>query len=298
MRELTRRETLSGVAAVGAVGLTGCVADDSGGEDDENGDGAGDVEITGRSIRTTNVAEGSQSDSAETHRNGDTVVVEGQIPAPTPCNASTLDAASIDGDELSLTVGIEDVSGDQGCIEVVATVEYEASIELSDASGIGGVTVEHVNGDTHEFGGDELGAVSGGGGGSGSGSGGGDSGDASASSDDVEILESVIETTDTGPRSGDDAESAEISRSDSVITVTGSIPTSTPHYEAVLESVEISGDSVSVTIGTRSTRDEDEAGVQVLGKVEYQAQFVLADAERSACLTVTHESTGSQFTCS
>lgn len=312
MRGLTRRETLSGVATLGTMGIAGCVADDG---DSDGEDGADGLEITGRSIETTNVSEGAQHDQVDSIERADnTIVVAGQVPAPNPCHAATLEDASVDGGRLSLSVGVEDVSGDQGCIEVVATVEYEASIDVSDAASVEGVTVDHVDGETHEFSSDDFASASGGGtggGGTDGGStgsdgtdggddGGGDDGggDATDSTGDIVVLESVIETTDTGPRNGDEVERAEISQSDSVITVTGSIPTSTPHYEATIESVEASGDTLSVSIGTRSTLGEDEAGTTVLGVVEYQAQFVLADAEREVCLEVTHVDTDSQFTCS
>lgn len=170
MRELTRRDALSGVAALGAVTLAGCVNEeeengegngangtaagngDSNG-DDGNGDGGNGGEATAATIlesssETIGADERSDEyDWATIERQEQTVLIHGVIPASTPCHRAVVESTVEDG-ELSVAVSLEStLDDDEACTQVLAEIEYEASIELD--GDVQRVEVAHEGGETH-----------------------------------------------------------------------------------------------------------------------------------------------------
>ncbi|WP_247728916.1 hypothetical protein [Halovivax limisalsi] len=79
------------------------------------------------------------------------VVIEGTIIAPTPCHDVTLQDVTYDAgrDDLQVTVASREPSGDGGCIQCEAALEYVATVEF-ERGFPGSVDVEHadVNGTT------------------------------------------------------------------------------------------------------------------------------------------------------
>jgi hypothetical protein len=73
---------------------------------------------------------------------GASVVVEGSLPAPTPCHEAALADVEIEGDELSLRVDVR--STGEVCVECVGAIEYEAVVELDGAITIESVRIDHV----------------------------------------------------------------------------------------------------------------------------------------------------------
>lgn len=286
MREVSRRETLAGVLSLGVVGLAGCVSEDDANDGDDTDSGAdeGDVEILDSSIQTLNVEEGAQNDAVEPLEfDENTFVITGELPASTPCHKARITDVSVSDGTISAEIGLEDVSeADESCIQVLATVEYELTVEVSDAGRVSDVQVDHEDGETHSVTAD------------GDGEGGGTAGTAGATQAS-DILESTITTTSREPRS-EDPDWASLSAGESVLTVSGAIPTPTPNHDAVIESVEVSDDELSVTIGTAES-DESDVGPTVLGEIQYEAQVVLATGYSPDCVTVLHQESTSTYSC-
>lgn len=91
--------------------------------------------------------------------------------------------------------------------------------------------------------------------------------------------ESTASVADIATASGNGAGEVEIQ---------GSIPTSTPRYEAVLEKAEIQDGELHVTVGVESTEEEGTAGTQVLGVVTYTATVELENADLLSSFLVEH----------
>lgn len=296
MNGLTRRKVLTGVVVSGAIALAGCVSEDDGdgeGADDDgtddgadDGDGAADAEVLEMASTTVDVQQGDQVDEITGFEyDGDDVVISGSLPAPDPCREAVVTEASVVDNQLQVHVEAEDVSEDQMCADIVATVKYELTVTVSNPGAVGSVVVNHDGGESHELTGEEeFDAI------------GGPAAAAAPGDDEFRILETMIETLDAGPQMGA-GEDATVSIGSSVVTVEGTTGAPTPNYEAVLAGVETENGTVSLTIEMKSTLDEDEAGITVLGEIDYQVQLVLDDTAGLECVEVTHAHSGETFSC-
>jgi hypothetical protein len=312
----TRRELLLAATSLGAVSAAGCLGRASsplsGSPSDEGGDG-----IVGTSIETvrSDCGDPGDDDAAATVSDG-TVRVEGVLPAPDPCHEAVLETASYEDGTLSFRIGAQSTRDGEPCPACVGAVEYEASVELDDASGLEAVTVVHATPDGEEH---EL-----------------DPRDGSPGTDDesdhdetdgeetdhdetdetdepdddgVDISGSVvdasIETVGTDC-SGPDDDGATASMSDDTVTIEGVLPAGTPCHEAVLEIASYEAgpssdgmDSANHEAGTLSVTidaaDTGEICVQCFGAVTYRAEIELEDASGLDTVMVDHATpTGSE----
>ena len=96
-----------------------------------------------------------------------------------------------------------------------------------------------------------------------------------------------IETLDSGCWT-DEEEPIGVEFGDDVITITGTLRTGNPCYEAVIESVTAEADQLSVGVGVRSTLEEGEFCVDCLGAISYEARIELADQSGVTTVVVDH----------
>lgn len=326
MQELTRRTALAGLTSAGALALAGCVSDGDGrGTDDGNGgdsnpnnesesDGSADPggsngegndgndqdhsdeddsdedadpapAVKAVSIESVGTEASGPDDDALTGYSAEeeVVTVKGYLPAPDPCHEATIESATLeeaafDGTELELVIDVTDETVDEDCPAVPGVVEYVATVELSGTTAIDSVTVDHVTGHVHTMTRETLTEeVS------------DDTADAPA------IVDRTIKTIDAECGTGD---TAAIDRGDTVVSIEGKIPASTPCFAAVIEDATVEDGELLVTIGTKSTLDEDGVCIQCLGEVTYLAEIELTDATQLSAVTVTHEGAGTHSAAS
>ncbi len=268
MNELTRRTVLLGTAGLATAGLAGCVGDTGDDGDDGSGETGGidDSSIT----HLGSDCAGPEPDTVAVVAEGSTYTVEGTLPASTPCYEAELVETSFEAGTLSLTVDVVE-DGSETCIECEGQVNYEATVDLSDGASIETVSVTHETGETHTV-------------------------EQSAFVDGYpEIVSSSIETTQTGSRTDEQSDTADFDIGEEAVTIEGTILTSTPHYEAVLEETAIERRALQVTIGTESTLDEDEAGTQELGFLDYEATIEIENIDSLERAQIQHPETTHGF---
>jgi len=94
------------------------------------------------------------------------------------------------------------------------------------------------------------------------------------STEDGDSEEATLELLDTsfssaeGEQGRGDMVSADVADGD--IVVTGTLPTPTPHYEAVLSDATLAGRDLRLAVDAERTLDEEQAGTQPLGVVDYE----------------------------
>jgi hypothetical protein len=315
MTRIGRRELLAGATSMSALVVSGCLSrarDELGGQsdstddpgnpdtsdgngtdpDDGNGtdpdDGNGDEPapdqsaegadvtdspgIDGASIETLESDCGSPDDdgiAVDVAEN--TVVVDGVLPAPNPCHEAVLADVALDGETLSVVIDVADTTAeDEGCIMCHGKVEYLAEVEPVDLSEAESVAVTHETGDRHTT---EIDP---------------DDSEDGGDPDKGPIEQASIETVDTGCGSGDEA--ITIDFDDGEVGVTGVVSTPNPCHEAVLDSVTVEDDHLSVVVAPRSTLQEGDVCVQCIGAIEYEARIVPSDVSAVETVTVEHAS--------
>jgi hypothetical protein len=307
MTRIGRRELLAGATSMSALVVSGCLSrarDELGGQSDptddpgnpDTDDGNGDepapdqsaegVDVTdspgidGASIETLESDCGSPDDdgiAVDVAEN--TVVVDGVLPAPNPCHEAVLADVALDGETLSVVIDVADTTAeDEGCIMCHGKVEYLAEVEPVDLSEAESVAVTHETGDRHttEIDPDDS-------------EDGGDPDDSEdGDPDEGPIEQASIETVDTGCGSGDEA--ITIDFDDGEVGVTGVVSTPNPCHEAVLDSVTVEDDHLSVVVAPRSTLQEGDVCVQCIGAIEYEARIVPSDVSAVETVTVEHAS--------
>jgi hypothetical protein len=314
MDRITRRDLLGGVATIGAITVSGCAGqpDDVFGDDpDETGEensstdtdegtpGPGGTDagttasgdgptdgvpervadapgIEDASIETLQADCGSLDDNGITvEGDGSTVVVEAVLPAPNPCHRAVLDSVTVDDATLALAVDIADTTeDDEGCIMCRGVISYRAEVELANPP-VESVTVDHATGGRH------TGTP-----------GPGTPGDPTPTTPGTPSLptpvtDASIETVDSGCRTDDERPTA-VEFSDEVITITGTLMMGNPCHEAVLESVTVDDERLSVAVDAQSTLDDDAACVDCLGAIDYETRIELADQSGITMVVVDH----------
>jgi hypothetical protein len=275
MNRHTRRTVLFGAAGLATAGLAGCVSengdDGDDGSDDDGSGNTGGVENSSIANLGSDCA-GSDPDTVTVVADGQTYTIEGRLPANVPCYEAELVDVSVADGTLSLTVDIvETRTDDEGCVECEGQVDYEATVEVSETTTVETVSVTHESGETHTV--EQSAFVDG----------------------QPEIVSSSIETTQTGSRTDEHSEAVDLDIGDGTATITGTILTSTPHYEAVLENVAIERRQLQATIGTESTLGEDEAGTQELGFLDYELTIEVENIDSLAGANVQHPDTSHGF---
>ncbi|MFW6435597.1 MAG: hypothetical protein ACOCY1_04380 [Halovenus sp.] len=270
MNEYRRRTVLLGAAGLATAGLAGCVGD-SGGDSDDGSGATGGVEDSSITHLGSDCA-GPDPDTVTVFADGQTYAVEGSLPANVPCYEPDLVDVGVADGTLSLTVDIvETTTDDEGCVDCEGQVDYEATVEVSETTTVETVSVTHESGETHTV---ERSSFVGG---------------------KPTIRSSSIETIQTGSRTDEESDAADLDSSDGTVTIDGTILTSTPHYEAVLEDVAIQRRALQVTIGTESTLGEDEAGTQELGFLDYEATIEIENIDSLERAEVQHPNTAHGF---
>lgn len=299
MTDLSRRAVLATSAAAGVSGLSGCLdALVEGSEDDEGGDdGSEDPETdTGGTDPGTDDGEGTDEDetgedetdgtdpklevigvstetvdsycrtddeeSVETDIDGDTVDVSGVLLTPDPCHEARV-SAEVTGETLTVTVRSEAPDDeDVGCGQCTGAIEYESSIELSDA---GIETVEVIDGNDDAEGTGEK-------------------------TEENEVTVAGVDTATTTCAGGDD--SARATSTDGQLTIQGQIRAPNPCHEAVVSDLTAADDEVTVTVGVESTLGEDEMCQQCVGLVSYSVTLAGGNGQFEKPVRVVH---GSNF---
>lgn len=307
MRELTRRDALASATALGAVVIAGCVAenddepddnddDPEDGNDGEAGDDIESLELIDTDLETTAADCGSDDVVEASVVDGD-IVLEGTVPASNPCHEAYIDEATLENDELSVVVEIEDTTDeDEGCIQCTGVIDYEATLEFSeeleDLSPFDSFTVEHggTSGEVHVI--EEAGEAVGAGG-----SGDGDQvdeGDDSGESGGID--EYSIETTEAGctnetpagdePERVDAADETEFSVADDTVTVDGALLAPNPCYEPYIESASYEDEVLSLVIATEI--EEEQYCQDCIGEIQYEATVSLTEGTVVEDVSVTH----------
>lgn len=206
-------------------------------------------------IRTTDqrCAEGAGEDS-DALRFGRYVLFRGRIGAPNPCHQATIVSTELDGETLVVTIGVESEPDVEACIDCVGIVEYHGHLLLSDPDAVEAVEVRHV--------------------------------DASAPADPVEEYE--IETTDQSCLSGgSEPGSKRAELSIDAVEFSGSMETPTPCYEAVVESIDIEGDTLVITVDAER-QDGVEICIDCIGETRYEGTVTLSDPAALEDAVVRH----------
>ena len=264
MQQLTRRNAVLGALGTGIVALAGCVSD-SGDDPESATDDQRDNDNRDETAGPTDfdvAIEGVGSDCAGVDP-GDVAVflddgayvVQGTIPSPTPCYEPVVDSKRFDDGTLSLTVDVT-TEEDGPCVDCVGEIYYDATISGADPAEVETVSITHAGGQTHETPAEDI------------------------PEGVPRLVDAEITDSESRPRDGEEEGSAEVSEIDDsgetgAITITGEIPTETPHYEPVLTEVRLRGGTLSVTVDVESTREEDQMGYQVTGLVEYTTRVEL-----------------------
>ncbi|PSP28244.1 hypothetical protein BRC65_02670 [Halobacteriales archaeon QH_2_65_14] len=311
MSDLSRREVLGATVAAGVAGLAGCLDGLVEGETGEDGDpNDGTDEILDYSVETTdsgcNGGDGDHVDSIET---GETVQVLGVMEAPNPCHVAAVNDVGLDGGELSVVLDVESEDSDTECVQCIGRIEYEATVDLASADLVETVRITHAHSEneyTLDEQRDEEGTDTGGDDEDGTGDEGGndtdnetedgetDEGESDDESSDTDedgegsgtedeggdsngddssgttsIVDSSIETVEAGCSRGELAFEGEIEGE--TVQVQGMRNTSTPCYEATLEDASVNDDTLVLQVGVESNTDGNQACIECLGQIEYEA---------------------------
>ena len=84
---------------------------------------------------------------------------------------------------------------------------------------------------------------------------------------DLELLDTTLSSAEA-ERGRGDMVSADTADGD--VVVTGTLPTPTPHYEAVLSEATLEGRDLRLVVDAERTLEEEQAGTQPLGVVDYE----------------------------
>jgi len=139
------------IQAEDAGGLATCTVDHDGGETysvglDQDSDDIPAVSDTAIETTGTECRSGNPGEAAADRGDG-TVTVDGVIGASNPCHEAVLQEVAIHNRQLVLTVDVD--SRDGPCQKCLGAISYTATVELSGADGLAGVTAEHVGRDEH-----------------------------------------------------------------------------------------------------------------------------------------------------
>lgn len=298
MREITRREALTGAVSLGAVSVAGCVSDNSEPEEEEengaengtdeedlegqgsaNGEAEGrpDVELVGSSVETTDTGcLSGTGGSASATTDGGALVVKGVVPTSDPCHEASLveSGTALDDGVLSVAIGADKAETD-GCATCLGEVAYEATLEFSsdidDISTFESVIVGHRvrNGETHVVAGSEAETD------------GGEQGSEGPGTDESDAGTAVnshsIETVDTGCAGAveDRVTGSDIAR-DNTVTVEGVVTASNPCHDATIEEASVRDGVLNIAVGATGT--DVEMCVECVGEITYEATVELAES--------------------
>lgn len=110
---------------------------------------------------------------------------------------------------------------------------------------------------------------------------------ATGSSTGAEVDGADIETTDAGCGSPA-SESASVELLADALEITGSLSAANPCHEASVVDLAWGDDSVTITIDTVSTLEDDEVCVECVGEISYRATVSMEDESVPATVIVDH----------
>jgi len=97
--------------------------------------------------------------------------------------------------------------------------------------------------------------------------------DGETSDRSLELLDSSFSSAE-GEQGRGDMVTADIADGD--VVVTGTLPTPTPHYEAVLSEATLEGRDLRLVVDAERTMEEGQAGTQPLGVVDYEVTLAFS----------------------
>lgn len=146
---MQRRALLRRTAALGAIGLAGCLSDGGSDSTPTESPTPEPPAVDTTSVETTNTDCASDDGGvasfdadASNHR----LTVTGTVQASDPCHLAELTATELDDDTLSVTVGTRRDEEQGVCIECVGAIGYEATVTLTVGL-TAEVVVEHESGE-------------------------------------------------------------------------------------------------------------------------------------------------------
>lgn len=278
---MQRRALLAAISG-GAAVLAGCAAaqppgiddneldggDDTDEEDDSNGEDNGSFDDVDGSVETTWTDCGDPDDETVfAVESGDDLILIGTTPAPNPCHVATLDTIDLENGSLSVTVGVKwDLEEDEDCIQCHGAIGYE--IRIPDVvEPVDTIIVDHNEGGRHTI-------------------------EPHASDEIPALIETAIETVDTGCKRSDDDEGIEVVFDGEAITIKGARPASDPCHQAILEEASVTDDRLSITVGVESVLEEGETCAQCIGVIEYEIIVDMKGADMITAITVEHSGAG------
>lgn len=143
---MRRRRLIGSIGGLGVGLVAGCLGANPGAP----GDGADRPVVAGHSIVTTDASCQSDPDGdrVEVDFGADGIVIDGVASAPNPCHQARIETATVEADELRVSIGFEQVA--DVCIECVGAISYTATVDVDPADTIETVIVDHgETGETH-----------------------------------------------------------------------------------------------------------------------------------------------------
>jgi len=276
MREVTRRDALAGATALGAVALAGCVADENedapaeSGDDEPEHTGPGNSQVTDAGV--DDESEDTTGNGGETGGDG-SVDTSGEDEANSRTDSdrhSSGDSKDDDGDEHR---GDETDSADSD------EREDRDDDESNSAEGNEGEDGDSDESDSAEGNEREDGSD--------------DDRDGDRRPDGKEVvLNHAVETTDTGctAKSLGTARKRDVSRANGVVTVEGTLVTSTPCHNVVVESVRYNSGDLALAV---SVEPQPGVCIECLGEITYEATVTLSEGVAVDTVSVAYVETDS-----
>ncbi|AGB17358.1 hypothetical protein Halru_2785 [Halovivax ruber XH-70] len=117
-------------------------------DDGNESEDGNDNESTTNSIETLSQTE--LDDAAEDDRNveatatvtadGESVVIEGQLEAATPCHEAVVTGTTLEDGTLTVRVGLEKTDADT-CTQMISQIDYKATVDITDGEATSVVVV-------------------------------------------------------------------------------------------------------------------------------------------------------------
>jgi hypothetical protein len=280
MKEVTRRDALAGATALGAFALAGCVADENGdapaesGDDDESedttdnsGETGGDADVdasgedgaSGRTDSDRHSNEDSKDDDSDGHRGDETD------------SADSDEREDRDDDESDSADGNEREDRDDDESDSAEGNEREDRDDDESDSAEGNEREDGKGNEREDGSNDDR------------------DGDRRPDGKEV-VLNHTVETTDTGctAKSLGTARKRDVSRADGVVTVEGTLVTSTPCHSVIVESVRYNSGDLALAV---SVEPQPGVCIECLGEITYEATVTLSEGVAVDTVSVTYVET-------